>query len=451
MKEKEIKREVKLLAKQKEFERIYQEYGPAYFREYVSRKYKKEDIAKLRQEGKYLDIYVKYGKTYKEVYRKDIENELGRKSTLPERVLNKNFALRQVEKLKKGLRSTIIYVVTTFSSFTMSCSGMAELEKVINSQKYAKEIDEYENEIKEYAKKFNIHTQSDMEIIMRLMKDMHETMIGYGEPKIDAVGYWGMDVMDENGIGVCRNMAGNFVDKLNEINPEYNARIVSLYAEFGELEESIIEHNIIHGNTRINIIGNIKSIYIDGQLTKNIIKDDDITIINEFNENGNVHKTIKRTEKETEEILYDEKNHIVEERKTVIEQKKNGKVQKVYSNGKLISENRVEYEEIREDDSQNEKELIKKILGNHAIVAVDIKSDNVTLLIDPTNPSLGVYKDGKIKIFNEKKPELAIYDRKIIKYNLYEGIDGLFKCSTDYLESFREPTISMKELEKNMD
>lgn len=59
----------------------------------------------------------------------------------------------------------------------------ADVTKIQNSQKYAKEIDEYKEKIKEYSKKFDIHTQSDMEIIMRVMKDMHETIQGYGEPE----------------------------------------------------------------------------------------------------------------------------------------------------------------------------------------------------------------------------------------------------------------------------
>lgn len=97
MKEKDIKKQVKLLAKQKKFEQIYQEYGPYYFRMYVSSKYRKADIKKLEKEGKYLAIHEKYGEgwvNYVQAYQKDIENELGRKSTLPERIFNRNFIRR---------------------------------------------------------------------------------------------------------------------------------------------------------------------------------------------------------------------------------------------------------------------------------------------------------------------------------------------------------------------
>lgn len=102
-------------------------------------------------------------------------------------------------------------------------SVVNDVRKLYDSQKYSKEIHEYKQKIKEYCKMFNIHTQSDMEIVMRVIKNMHETILGYGEPKIDAIGYQGMDVMDEDGMGKCRNMAVNVADKLNEIYPEYNA------------------------------------------------------------------------------------------------------------------------------------------------------------------------------------------------------------------------------------
>ncbi len=88
MDKKEIKKQVKQLAKKKEYEQIYKEYGPYYFRQYVSRNYKKQDIKQLKQEGKYLDIYVKYGESPQEVFEKDIENEVGEKPSLKQNILH---------------------------------------------------------------------------------------------------------------------------------------------------------------------------------------------------------------------------------------------------------------------------------------------------------------------------------------------------------------------------
>lgn len=205
MKEKEIKKQVKLLAKQKKFEQIYLEYGPKYFRKYVSRKYKKEDIKKLRKEGKFLDIYTKYGEDYwEDIWGKDAKEELGRELTKKEKFFNKDF-LHILVKCIKYMRSYFIGIMAVASvTPLLIASGQEEMEEAKNAKKYAKEIDEYEKAIKEYAKKFDIHSQSDMEIIMRTMKDMHDTIKGYGQPKLDIMGYQGIDVMYEGGVGICR-------------------------------------------------------------------------------------------------------------------------------------------------------------------------------------------------------------------------------------------------------
>ncbi len=202
MKEREIKKQVKLLAKQKKFEQIYLEYGPKYFRKYVSRKYKKEDIKKLKEEGKFLDIYTKYGEDYwEDVWGKDAKEELGRKMTKKEICSNRNF----IVELVRYMRVYFISIMAALSVVPLlMASGQEEMEEAKNAKKYAKEIDEYEKAIKEYAKKFDIHSQSDMEIIMRTMKDMHDTIKGYGEPKLDIMGYQGIDVMYEGGVGICR-------------------------------------------------------------------------------------------------------------------------------------------------------------------------------------------------------------------------------------------------------
>lgn len=119
---------------------------------------------------------------------------------------------------------------------------------------------------------------------MRVMKDMHETIRGYGTPKIDAIGYGGMDVMDKDGIGVCRNMTENIADKLNAINPEYNVRTIVLYEEEGNYENANISRNKIEGDTRINSIGNVTQTYINEQLSTRTIDYEDTVITYEYKE-----------------------------------------------------------------------------------------------------------------------------------------------------------------------
>ena len=61
MKNNHIKKQVKKLAKQKKYEDIYVIYGRKWFLKYTPKKYQKADRLKLKIEGKFLDIYNKYG------------------------------------------------------------------------------------------------------------------------------------------------------------------------------------------------------------------------------------------------------------------------------------------------------------------------------------------------------------------------------------------------------
>ena len=62
MENKNIKRQVKKLVQQKKYEDVYVIYGRKWFKKYVPKRYQKQDRKKLWREGKFLDIYNKYGK-----------------------------------------------------------------------------------------------------------------------------------------------------------------------------------------------------------------------------------------------------------------------------------------------------------------------------------------------------------------------------------------------------
>lgn len=525
MKEKEIKKEVKLLAKQGQFEQIYHEYGVTYFRKYVSRNYKKKDLRKLKNEGKYFDIYEKYGEKYLDyltIYAKDVRNEAGWKRSLPIEI-----GICCGRGLIRGCVAGYSIILVAFVGLLGYLGIKVDVTKIQNSQKYAKEIDEYKEKIKEYSKNFDIHTQSDMEIIMKIMNDMHKTIRGYGEPKIDATGYEGMDVMDKNGIGVCRNMAENMADKLNAINPEYNARTIGLYAKGEDYESANIEKNIIEGNKRTNTIGNVTQTYINEKLSTRTIDYGDTVITREYKENLVLSKeTIQsKVPNQIEEIFYDENRNIIEQRKTIKESNDNREKEKQFVNGKLSSQTektndyymRIDYDDkgkiksktIADKDSQRttwygenkkiqsvtilkdgyetiifynglgleedrkkektdktnqfldlmeqkqkeqekeqENEEIKLQISNHRIVAVDLKDEDITLLIDPTWLGLGIYKDGAIHMFNETQDNEAIYKTEFLYFLKNRGIEAFWEYPIDYIKSFKEPTLSMEELEK---
>ena len=61
---------------------------------------------------------------------------------------------------------------------------------------------------------------------MKVMDDMWSRMKGYGEPEIDAYGFYELDTGRDDGVGVCRNIAPDFAKKMNEINPNFNARTI---------------------------------------------------------------------------------------------------------------------------------------------------------------------------------------------------------------------------------
>ncbi len=101
-----------------------------------------------------------------------------------------------------------------------------------------------------------------------------------------------------------------------------------------------------------------------------------------------------------------------------------------------------------EEKATKYKEMKEKFRGNHAIVAIDSTEDNITLLIDPTNLSLGIYKDGKIIMFNERQKDKAVYDRRFIGEISMQGTKKLVESPLDYIKSFRELELTMEELEE---
>lgn len=78
-------------------------------------------------------------------------------------------------------------------------------------------------------------------------------------------------------------------------------------------------------------------------------------------------------------------------------------------------------EEEKEDNSQVKGE---ENVNNHAIVALDTKFEEkkITLFLDPTNPMIGIYKDGKIVFFNSDKEIMRIgnnFDKFVVEGKNY--------------------------------
>ncbi len=102
-------------------------------------------------------------------------------------------------------------------------------------------------------------------------------------------------------------------------------------------------------------------------------------------------------------------------------------------------------EETKDDVITN---VLQNVAGNHMVTLVDIPEDNIILVVDPTNPGLGIYKDGKMIMFNSG------WDGKTVEYDSKEltalmftrGIGETEEIASDFLRSFEKPNLSMDEL-----
>lgn len=100
-----------------------------------------------------------------------------------------------------------------------------------NEDKHKRELEEYNKEIKNYADYIRKLKLTDLEIAIKLIYDMWQKIDGYMEnlPK-DSLDYEGVNrlYLYKYNYGVCRHFVDDMVHRLNEINPKYNARMVTL-------------------------------------------------------------------------------------------------------------------------------------------------------------------------------------------------------------------------------
>ncbi len=490
MENKNIKRQVKKLVQQKKYEDVYVIYGRKWFKKYVPKRYQKQDRKKLWREGKFLDIYNKYGKLIEEEVKEiDIEMETG-----------KELAKRQ--KIKILCRETLNVALSTI---LVSVLGLSTAKKIIegvyidnqinkNHKKYEKEIEAYEKEIKTYAKNINQKNYTDLEIFIKLMKDIYQTTRGYGTPETDVKGYYGMD-MQEGGIGVCRNIADNMADKLNEINPDYNARSIGVISNYSDIEyNNIIQKTNLDGGMLLINRGNEARLYDDsGELVKIATKESDREVIQKY-ENGKIvskeisfqednveieetyeenRLTYRRISKDNEFIqeAYNEdgskawenisdKDKIVTmhytdgELSTKVIEEEDKRTTFSYRNGEMIAKTEQESEEyyncyLFNQKNKKEKDSIeakRETTPNHVVVIADVEADNATIILDPTNCTIGTYKDGDIIMFNETEDKEPI-KRTFTGDVLYSGTENFIEYPKEWIQSFLDPLISVEELE----
>lgn len=347
----------------KRYTSVYLLYGKEFYLRNVPKKIRKKDLYDLYEDGRFITIYEKHGeeafrKVESKILSKDVEYETG------------NRVKGELYEIKKSFKDTMKKGLATLTGIVIGGNGLAllasETERRNQFKKNVQEISEYVNSINEYAENIKKMNLTDTEIIMKVMDDMWNSIDGYGEPKKDILGYFGVDMSDENRVGVCRNMSDDFARKVNAINPKYNARIIAVYATMDA---------------------------------------DNIALAN-----------IERTEVSSEEKdNYDETDTDKITPTNVIIGIING--------------------------------VIESTVGNHTVVLMDIPEDNTTLIVDPTNPAIGIYKNGDIQMFNSKTEDAFVLDRKLFGEEVLCGTDSQ-NLPKEYIGSFLPCKLSDEELKE---
>ena len=342
------KEEIKRLKKEKNYEEIYRKFGSKEYVKNTPSSYRKKDLNKLVKEGKFEDIYSKYGKkVYNNLLSRakyqEIKENKGRKSAI-------------LWRIKRSLKLTGLYLGIASSTFTLSLPVLNASTTKENEIKYEKEIKNYDNKIKKYAEEVNELKLNDVQVFMKVIDDMWNQIKGYKNPELDLTGFLELDLASEDGYGVCRNMASDVARKLNEINPDYNARTLVV--------------NMGH----------------DGQYK-----------------------------------LADVKRKILEENETVD----------------------------TDSSSRDVQNKMSDILGNHMITLVDVKSDNLIVVLDPTNPGIGIYQNGKIEMLNSVKGnELNFDTRKFTTFITSNGYKDGAESVIDFADSYQESKLSHEQIEE---
>lgn len=90
----------------------------------------------------------------------------------------------------------------------------------------------------------------------------------------------------------------------------------------------------------------------------------------------------------------------------------------------------------------------KDLIGNHAVVLMNIPENNAQLIVDPTNPSVGVYSNGKITLFNPVLENDYSLSRNFMGDTLLSGFEG-FEYPFEYIDSFNNDCkLSFEELDE---
>lgn len=318
----EKKKTISELKKLELYDEIFDLYGQKAYLNSVPEKYRELEIEELIENREFEEIFKKYGPKIYNLF-------------LPEMNLKENFDEFGEERIDKGIYFRYrTFELAKYLAFVSICVAIGfptivnptahAISTAISSIIHRDKIEEYNEEIDEYAKYIKSLGLNDLETIMKVIDDNWNKIYKFNNSESEIYGYFRINMMDEKPIVLCRHIADDVGAKLNAINPEYNARDINV------------------------ILDTSKSPAVPGDLADTVTK-------------------------KTEE--YRNGNH---------------------NNSSITSVGFSNIQTIQIDP----QEIITNIIGNHMVLFVDIKDDNVTLVVDPTMPGIGVYNNGEIYMFS---------------------------------------------------
>lgn len=350
--------DINKLLNEKKYGKILNKYGSLskfYIRNFKT--LKNNDIKNIEKKGNYQDIYERYGeKEYLKHIDKykanDIYNETGNYGKY---VLYKT--KRVITKELSGIIRASMTVPVMISIFIGGVNIFNQTMVNENYKLYTTEIENYNDNIKNYAEQVNSLNLTDIQVIAKVLDDIWKDFY-YGKPNYNIFGYERLDLSEGN-VGVCRNLADDFTAKMNAINPKYNAK---------------------------NIIVNEDSSYFTNDSIANI------------NRNTSNEDYINKAPNKYFDLLFETVPNLTNEKGISIP------FDLKHQDNMPI--NKINDIKIRINSSND----LSTYIGNHMMTMIDIPGENLSILIDSTNLSIGVLKDGKICM-------LSTVDNKGVDYS----------------------------------
>ena len=340
----------------KKYNELYIIFGKNIYNLFTPNSYKKQDIEKLMNNNDLGTIYNKYGNM--------------------ETLFIKNFSKRKKEDIKKLLSEK--KYIDIYSKY-----GESEYSKHTNTM-YKNDI-EYETGSKVKAKLY-----SNGKKLAKGIKQCTEALALITTVTISLIGYEGyVYVNNEYDTALINNSAllqeydekiNTYADNINNLNLDNDLEIVmkvmyDMWNDMGGYGTPTLD---------VNSLGRLAFTYDDGVGVCRNIADDFSARMNAINPEYNARNVAVYIENEYD--LANIERNIIENNDTVIDDNNNASLETID-----ISL-----------DNVIDKIKIEKIIGNHMVSIFEPIGKDYTLVVDSTNPSIGVINNGQIYMLSSK-------------------------------------------------